>query len=96
MLMAREMVDGWPNKFICVPTVPQHVVHRCPVYYREKILEVWLALTPPPPLPAKENMQTNKTSHGRFLKIAAITLSNFKWPQLQHMIILLVFVQIPK
>ena len=50
------------------------------MYYHEKNHQVWLTLTPI----TKENMLNDTKSFSHSLKMAAITLSNFKWPQLQH------------
>ena len=54
---------------------------KYPMYYHDKNQEVWLTLKP---CCYGKYAKRHKIFQSRFLKMAAITLSNFKWPQLQY------------
>jgi len=74
MLMLCERTDVWQNKMYLYPYGTPACIHRCPIYYSETILEVWLTLNHV----VKKNMQNDKIFQGCFLKMAAVTLSNFE------------------
>ena len=59
---------------------PLHML-TYPVYYHDKNQEVWLTLNP---CCYGKYAKRHKIFQSHFLKMATVTLSNFKWPQLQY------------